>query len=226
MSKTTSQSYGPDSAVLLGWMLALAIGYGLALLINDAITQPLVGVKEDLSAFAAFYIVAQALERFLEPVSRWINAQTVAQTKRSLKDARERKSAARASMRTALGLDLSRLSAEQADPFVAAPSNEAQARADEQQAETTLDRIRANRAVGFWAGASILAFLVSATLGLYLLQAVAVAVDNPPGWLNAFDVLVTGLVIGAGTKPLHDLIARIEKSKENADPATQPRAGD
>jgi len=36
---------------------------------------------------------------------------------------------------------------------------------------------------------------------------------TPPTY---FDVLVTGLVIGGGTKSLHDLIARVEKSKDKA----------
>jgi len=33
---------------------------------------------------------------------------------------------------------------------------------------------------------------------------------QPPFWA---DLLVTGLVVGAGTKPLHDLVANIERGK-------------
>ena len=35
--------------------------------------------------------------------------------------------------------------------------------------------------------------------------------STPP---PALDVLVSGLVVGAGTKPLHDLIANIQASKD------------
>ena len=41
-------------------------------------------------------------------------------------------------------------------------------------------------------------------------------------WLGAIDLVLPGLVIGGGTKPLHDLITRLEKAKDNADPATKP----
>jgi hypothetical protein len=41
-------------------------------------------------------------------------------------------------------------------------------------------------------------------------------------YLGGIDVALTGLVIGAGTKPLHDLITRIEKAKENADTSDKP----
>ena len=36
-----------------------------------------------------------------------------------------------------------------------------------------------------------------------------------PGMPAQVDMLVTGLAIGSGTKPLHDLISSLQKSKEN-----------
>jgi hypothetical protein len=39
-----------------------------------------------------------------------------------------------------------------------------------------------------------------------------VATGQPPFWA---DLLVTGLVVGAGTKPLHDLVANIERGKRS-----------
>jgi hypothetical protein len=35
---------------------------------------------------------------------------------------------------------------------------------------------------------------------------------QPPFWV---DLLVTGLVVGAGTKPLHDLVSSMEQSKNS-----------
>ncbi len=58
-----------------------------------------------------------------------------------------------------------------------------------------------------------LAFLLCAQLNITLLQAVrANGSGQPPFWA---DLLVTGLVIGAGTKPLHDLVSNIERGTDD-----------
>jgi hypothetical protein len=63
-----------------------------------------------------------------------------------------------------------------------------------------------------WGVATGLAFLLCAQLNITLLQAVrANGSGQPPFWA---DLLVTGLVVGAGTKPLHDLVANIERGKQ------------
>lgn len=84
--------------------------------------------------------------------------------------------------------------------------------------QAELDRIRANRRLLFWGLATVVGLFASAALKLYFLR--ALGVPDSPRWA---EILVTGLVIGAGTKPLHDLISRIEKSKENA--ADPPEVG-
>ncbi len=68
---------------------------------------------------------------------------------------------------------------------------------------------RANRAVIFPAFGFLLAVFLAEKLGLYYVQAVGVS-DLSKEW----DVLITALAIGGGTKPLHDAIKRIEKAKE------------
>ena len=61
-------------------------------------------------------------------------------------------------------------------------------------------------------GVSVVAAVIaSKALGLYFLA--AVGVDDPHRGVDAF---VTGLLVGGGTKALHDLILRIEKGKERA----------
>jgi hypothetical protein len=61
-------------------------------------------------------------------------------------------------------------------------------------------------------GISVVAAAVaSKALGLYFLA--AVGVDDPHQGVDAF---VTALLVGGGTKALHDLILRIEKGKERA----------
>ena len=68
-------------------------------------------------------------------------------------------------------------------------------------------QVRRNRTVIIWAIASLLAMLASGGLGLFLLRSVGLK-----GAPVAVDVLVTGLAIGSGTKPLHDLISNLQSS--------------
>ena len=67
-----------------------------------------------------------------------------------------------------------------------------------------------NTVVVTWGLASGLGCLACAVLGVGLLTAVMRAGSSTPP--PALDVLVSGLVVGAGTKPLHDLISNIQLS--------------
>ena len=68
-------------------------------------------------------------------------------------------------------------------------------------------RTRANlhKTIWLWSLATMFALLASAWFGVLLLT--AIGVQDVPRW---FDLLITGLVIGAGTKPLHDLISTLK----------------
>jgi hypothetical protein len=104
---------------------------------------------------------------------------------------------------------------------------------------------QANRAVLMWATAAVLAMLACASLGIFLLRSIqtpsavngstvsasvrsssaAPSAPSPAKNPNRLlDLLVTGLVVGAGTKPLHDLISQIQttsgKSKASASATT------
>ena len=77
--------------------------------------------------------------------------------------------------------------------------------------QTAIEISRRLTAVVTWGVATGLGFLLCAVLNITLLQAVrAAGSGQPPFWA---DLLVTGLVVGAGTKPLHDLVTNIERSK-------------
>jgi hypothetical protein len=134
-------------------------GHIIALKLNIAPYE----LKDGISIFAVFYILAQALERLLEPFSGFLpgKGETGAQT----------------------------------DPT--------------QNGQQTNKIIQQQRATIMWGLASCLAMLGSGLLGMFFLQ--AIGVKGAPLWL---DIAVSGLVVGAGTKPLHDLIKKIEKSKE------------
>jgi hypothetical protein len=60
---------------------------------------------------------------------------------------------------------------------------------------------------------SLVGVLASMTFGLYFLRAVGVDYGATNDWEKALDVIVTGLVIAGGTKPLHDLVKLVEKAR-------------
>jgi ABC-type nickel/cobalt efflux system permease component RcnA len=60
------------------------------------------------------------------------------------------------------------------------------------------------RTTTFWTLATCLGMVVAATMELYFLNTVGITAARP--WL---EILATGLIIGAGTKPLHDLVKLI-----------------
>ncbi len=184
MTNNSGQATGrPNRLLVLGSLAVVIAGWLIALLIQQWVDEPVLKVQEGFSTFAAFYIVAQALERFLEPIALYVHGDELVELKAKLKEE----------------------AGSTGQPDTAT--------------RKTFAELRSNRQIGFFALATLLATLTSGLLGLYMLQGVF-EVENPPSWLNSFDVLFSGLVIGAGTKPLHDLIKRIEKAKENADPET------
>ena len=95
-----------------------------------------------------------------------------------------------------------------------------QAAATERGALRKLRKARAQRKPVWFLVATVVSCLLAGVLGLGILQ--AMATKPLKEYLGAIDVGLTGVVIGAGTKPLHDLVLRLQKAKENADAATKP----
>ena len=94
-----------------------------------------------------------------------------------------------------------------ADPRPAGRKNRAP------ELQNAVEICRRLTAVVIWGVATGLGFLLCAVLNITLLQAVrANGSGQPPFWA---DLLVTGLVVGAGTKPLHDLVGNIERGKNS-----------
>jgi hypothetical protein len=103
-------------------------------------------------------------------------------------------------------------------------------------AQAELDQRRVDKAVAYWALASGLGLLLSATMGLYLLHIVGLRGDglaadgswasgiiSAAGVRHMLDIFVTGLAIGGGTKPLHDLISNLQAAKDNKKDPSQTR---
>jgi hypothetical protein len=192
------------AALLAAWLLYLAVGP--ADFTPNATYAPLAGL----------FVVALSIERLLEPVSGWVLPKT------ELKK-HERDDAVAQAKNTKTHGDL----------------------ADAANKQKQLDRLRSSRAVIMWAIAAALAMIAAACLGFFLLRSLgqpqvtptkatvsvpasqpqtsAVPTDRKTGRRDpnrVLDLLITGLVVGAGTKPLHDLVTRIQASSQNTkDPA-------
>jgi hypothetical protein len=152
--------------------------------------------------FALFYILAQVIERIQEPFAPYLGTTKATDPEDTNKTRVVNQRDARAS------LDIATADA-------ATNSTDATKAKAAATAQRNVDQVRANATVIAFGVASLLAMLGAGLLEALLLETVGVEGLGSSGenviWV---DVLVTGLAVGAGTKPLHDLISNIKESKE------------
>jgi hypothetical protein len=134
-------------------------------------------VDNQMTVFVALLVFAGAVERLLEPFTRWLPG-------RKEQELYERAVA-------------------DVDNGVPGAMNAAA------HYKAALDSARASRAILTWGIATFAATLLSAGAGFYLLRLISAdrGWHGIPVWADA---LVTGLIVGSGTKPLHDLITRAQ----------------
>ncbi len=199
------------SAMFAYVLIAVAVfgGYKLWQHVNP---KPFNGTSE-VTAFALLYIVAQALERFLDPIATyvgwvktsgtgiaaqaprdWVAAQTLVSD--------EPQYAGRAKK---LIPGSSQLLSKRDLLFLKEHPNR---KTEPDVVERLLEVVARNRTVLMWALASGLAMIVCGAFGILMLR--TIGFTSAPAWA---DLTVTGLAVGSGTKPLHDLISNIQKSK-------------
>lgn len=192
---------------LVKWYLAVGLSIVVAVVL-DAVSDITLTIEgDDFILLAVFYVVAQATERLIEPLL--MQEKVAPQTDELKADVGEAKTA----LAVASSLGNSGAAQDAADAV--------------KEAQNELTVAQKQRAVIGWALASSFALIVCGLLGLGLIGSVSTVATDNDFWKSVFsrvDVVVTGLAVGAGTKPLHDLITRIEKSKEQADPATDSAA--
>ncbi len=181
---TSSTETSPDDEVILRSCGLLVLVYFLALMLSAGIFDE--GTLEPATVGAGFGVLALF----------YVFAQTIERLLEPL---------SKAILPTAAQVTARDLAVKAARNN---PTDDAAANAAA-QAQALLERRRANRSIAFWAIATAAGFVAAATMKGYFLSAVGVA--SPDRWA---EILVSGTVIGAGTKPLHDLISRIEKKKE------------
>jgi hypothetical protein len=181
-------------AVLLGYgavALGAVIGIALWSWRNPSSFTPGSGI----SVFAPLYILAQAIERFIEPFSSFLGA-TTPDTSRNA--AKETKADAMEHVHRALAA---------ADADGAA------------QWQRLVDQIRRNTAVITWGLASFLGIVLCGLFGLYMLRMVGFT-----GVPEQADLVISGLAVGSGTKPLHDLISNLQQSKAQKEDPPEKKA--
>lgn len=184
----------PGRAFVIAYGVAL-VGFAAGIAVTLRQTPTPFTPLDGFSALALFYITAQAIERVIEPFTGLVTVQPAA--------GEPAKSKAEAESERASAL---------AAAYAAVPEATQAHVAEAARWQRVIDEIRANTALYAWGVATAIGALASGFLGLYLMQ--AVGAKAVPNWL---DVVVTGLIVGGGSKALHDLISKIEKSKETSE---------
>lgn len=228
---SSTKNSRPALWAVLGAFAIVAGAWGVGVnWIDDpdfAVDAPLREPLEGLTIFAVFFVSAHAIERLIEPLTKFFGigaqdnfAKQFDAAERSVTAALE---AAKLVRDLPANTEASKLGTAKADAESKATAAK-EALDAAATAKANLAEVKGNRAVIYWALASAVAIVAAAALKLYLLRTVGIA--QPP---RALDLLATGLILGAGTKPLHDLVTRIEKKKDNdatdVRPSTATAAG-
>lgn len=205
------------------WILAafgiLVVGTAVSYVIWRAIKPTDFMPSSNYAVYAGLFVMAAAIERVLEPFSGLF-----------VTDMKKKKMKATV---TAVKANVASAAATASPEKPEARQNAVAARTNAATAQHDFHQAQSIRAVLMWATASALAMLACAALGIFLLRSVetpsatgatsasasaAATKSVPSGPTPAkdpnrvLDLLVTGLVVGAGTKPLHDLISQIQTS--------------
>jgi hypothetical protein len=201
----------PSLAYLAVGLGLLVLGFVGGLLLQRAFhpnMTKLPVLPAGVGAFALLYVMAQAIERLLVPVS-WFGGGFLGGVKTKVNGAAAADAAG-----------LGRLWLTQNSKAALAKTHQAAQREALENpgdpvalqaaanAKHDVDQYRANLTAITFGLAALLAMMVSGYVGIFLLHVIGL---HTAGWL---DVLVTGLAIAGGTKPLHGLISNISSAKK------------
>lgn len=194
-SKTEDgKSVYPDPISFLWAAAAIVAGAVLGTLLYDADTG--IGKfvpPKGVGIFALFYLVAQVIERVQEPFTPFLGR------------AKETTSS-----EAAQGKNQIEARAELERALVAARKSPTPDRATNvANKQRTADQISANLTVLMFGTGAFLAMLLLGYLKAGLLDTLGVNDVKA-----SVEVLASGLIVGAGTKPLHDLISKLTTSKQ------------
>ncbi|WP_432987278.1 hypothetical protein [Dactylosporangium sp. CA-233914] len=177
-------------ALITAFLLMAAGGAGSWALYHWGVNADEIHLPDATALFGVLFAFATAVERILEPFARFMPGQH------------------------AKG-ELEKAVANMANKYHDATLDDLIQVA---HAKSMVDRGRANRGLISWGIAVALATVASSSGGLYLLHSIAGdGWQGIPVWIDA---IITGVVVGSGTKPLHDVISKVQKNKEKSEDTT------
>ncbi|HTJ36510.1 MAG TPA: hypothetical protein VL738_25100 [Dactylosporangium sp.] len=177
-------------SLIAAFLLVAAGGAGSWALYHFGVNADEIHLPDATALFGVLFAFATAVERVLEPFARFMPGQH------------------------AKG-ELERAVANMANKYHDATLDDLIQVA---HAKSMVERGRASRGLISWGIAVALASVASASGGLYLLHSIAGdGWQGIPVWVDA---VITGVVVGSGTKPLHDVISKVQKNKEKGEDST------
>jgi hypothetical protein len=178
-----------------------------------------------VGVFAVLYVLAQAIERLLEPISPFLGSimggakvetgvpaqGTSTETGVPAQDTSTARTNARRTVRKGASKK-EKLIVERNAALADAKNNPNDLAAKQAcvAAQDDLNQFRANASALAFGVAAFLAMLGAGYFGFLIFR--LIGLTAPAVWI---DLLVTGLAVGGGTKPLHDLIGNLKESKNN-----------
>lgn len=206
------------------WLLALgllALGIVAAYVLQREHWQVApIALRSGISVFAALYVGAQLIERLLVPIAPWASATSVSAGNSAPPKPPEsggtntRKSGHVTKQQAAAAL--SAWNAVSRAPVSAPYAGQTQEQSATTQAQNTatwaelLDQAKKNGNTTLWAFGSALGMTLCAVGNIHLVRLLATHWRYPLA-----DIIVTGLVLGGGSKNLHDFITNLQDSGGN-----------
>ncbi len=211
-------------------VLGLFIVWVLSLFNVTPLIQGQVGPGIDV--FAMLYIEAQFIERIIEPFSEssplkkgvFGDTEQIRQSKQEVQDSNALVATIEKELQSLIAGRLDAVAQGVSANAAEIQINELQGRQQQakekvNQLNDTIDKQSSTRVYSFWGLTSLMGMmLVYITAGLF--QTIGITFQNisVAGQIilhgHAIDSIISGVVVGAGTKPLHDLIGTLEKSKQ------------
>jgi len=227
----------PKIHVAIVGLLLMLIGFLLVLALSAYNVKPVITgtVVTGVDVFAVLYIEAQFIERIVEPFSEkspinkdtFGNTKTIDSIKGSLKDEQDKaKVLSDAINRFQVSrpdLKLASLSDQEPTKSLLARKKESDGKIDDLNKE--LDDQTSRRVYSFWGLTSLMGMvLVYFSTGLFTIVGLSVQDISIAGRTvlsgHGLDAILSGVIVGAGTKPLHDLIGTLQKSSSQKGTAT------
>lgn len=214
----TDKSTAPQAKATGLALLMFVVGVVGAVVVFHTSWGPTYTPAEGIGVFALFYIVAQAVERFVEmtmPAFEKADSFNKSRKKVELDRALETFYAAAGSRTGTTSVTKDGTTTEKT-------ADDAAKDAANKQAE--IDQLRANRTVIMFGLSAALGMVLCGYLEADFLTSVGANFGTDPDmWQQALMMAVTGLIVGGGSKQLHDLITNVSKAKE--DKATPTETG-